>query len=151
MENRKITENIIIENARLMFRNFSGNESAYNRAGDRNFCVVIDDPQTASKLKADGWNIKTLPSRDDDEEPTNYIRVRVKFDPIPPHIYLVTEKNKTLLDETTVGSLDYVEIKNADVIIRPYNWTAAGNSGVSAYVKTMYVTIEEDVFAHKYE
>lgn len=142
---------LAIENARIIFRNFSGKETQYNRAGDRNFCVVLDDLPLIEGLAADGWNVKTLEANDKRDEAFSFLRVKVNFGNRPPKIYSVTRGNKpVLLDEETVGELDYADIKYADVEINPHYWEVGGKSGISAYVKSMYVVLEEDRFASKY-
>lgn len=146
-------ETRIIEDARLMFKNFSGAESEYNAAGDRNFCVVLD-PDDAEDMKAAGWNVKELPPRPGYEEDgsTFYIKVKLsyRFEERAPLIVRLNGRHRVNLTEKTVSSLDWDEIEHVDLEIRPYNWEKGSRKGVTAYLKSMYVRVKEDRLAEKY-
>ena len=144
-------ENLIIENAKIIFKNFSGEATQYNRAGARNFCVIIDDKDQAAKLIEDGWNLKLMKPRDPDETPDYYLQVTVSYTNVPPQVYQVTSKSKVLLSEETIGGLDYADIDTVDLVINPYHWEVNGKTGIKAYLGTGYFTIREDAFAAKYE
>lgn len=146
----KQIDDLIIENAKIIFRNFSGKQTEYNRAGNRNFCVILEDPEIAQQLAKDKWNVKILAGREEGEEARYYLPVQASYDNYPPKIVLVTQRNKTILDEESLSTLDFAEINNVDIIIRPYSWEANGRTGIKAYVKSMWVTIEEDYFEAKY-
>lgn len=145
-----VKDNLVMENVRIMFKNFSGKEDKFNREGNRNFCVMIDDIHEAQRLEDIGWNIKYLRPMEEGLDPQAYLQVAVNYKNIEPNIYMVTNQNKVRLSEATVGNLDSADIKNVDLIVSPYNWEVNDKSGVKAYCKTMYVTIDEDVFADKY-
>ena len=142
---------VLMEGVRIVFRNFAGKEDQYNREGDRNFAVLLDE-ETAKAMSEDGWNIKWLKPREDDEgeEEQAYLPVSLRFDVFPPNVTLVTSGSRTKLDESTIEMLDFADITNVDLIVRPYTWQVNAKTGIKAYVKTMFVTIDEDELVKKY-
>lgn len=144
-----VKNTIMIENAHIFSRNFSGAKGEYNNEGNKNFCVFLD-PQAAERLKEDGWNIRALRPKDEDTEPQPFIQVSVSYTNIPPKVLLISSRGKTILDEESIKTLDFAEIKQADLVISPYNWDVRGQKGVKAYLKSLYVTIVEDELDLKY-
>jgi hypothetical protein len=142
---------VLMEGVRIIFRNFAGKEGQYNREGDRNFAVLLDDA-VANAMAEDNWNIKWLKPREEeeDEQPQAYLQVSVNFKGRPPRIVLITSRGRTNLMEDQVEMLDWADIQNVDMIVRPYEWTVNGRSGVKAYLQSIYVTIEEDALEKKY-
>ena len=139
-----------MDDARIIYRNFSGAESKFNRKGDRNFAVVIDDQQLAEDLRNDGWNIKIRPPRDIDDEPFMYLPVKIKFNDRGPNVYLVTGDRMNRLDEDSIDCLDNVDTLEVDLDVRPYDWEINGKEGRTAYLQSIKVTQRVDRFAAEY-
>lgn len=174
MTDYKVNKMRNLEGVRIGFRNFAGKEGKFNPAGRRNFCVFLNEEVEVSEdfpgekritgrgaetrfyaplsevLALEGWNVRWLEPKNPDDDKQAYLSVAVSYSKNPPKILLITGKNKTLLDEDTVNILDWADIENVDLVIRPYNWEVQGKIGVKAYLKSMYVTIAQDEFESKY-
>lgn len=143
-----------LEGVRIGFRNFEGREGPYNKAGERSFAVFLDR-QTAEAMADEGWNVKFPKVNDnkiDPDEPERdpYVQVSVGFEYYPANVFLISGDQPSRLGEDEVAMLDWAEIENVDVVLRPYEWSVNGNSGIKAYLKSGYFTIVADKFAAKY-
>lgn len=136
-----------IDDARIVYRNFSGTGSKFNREGDRNFAVVIPDQDIADELVNRGWNVKIKPPRDEDDTPFMFLPVKIKFNERGPKVYLQSGDKTIELDEESVDCLDDVDILGVDLDIRPYDWEVNGKQGRTAYLQSIHVVQEIDRFA----
>lgn len=157
-----------IDDARIVYRNFSGIGSKFNREGDRNFAVVIPDRNLdevelrelgygrdeeialVDVLINEGWNVKIKPPRDEDDSPFMYIPVKIKFNDRGPGVYLKSDRKMIRLSEETIDCLDNIDIMSVDLDIRPYDWDVNGKNGRTAYLQSIHVTQEVDRFAARY-
>lgn len=145
---------VTMRDVRIIFRNFRGEEGKFNQKGTRNFGVILP-PDIAEAMASDGWNVKNLQPREEDAEegelPTPWLPVEAAYDKgRPPTVVLITDHGRTNLSEQTIENLDWVDIIKVDLIVNPYTWDVNGKSGVKAYLKSMYVTIEEDELEREY-
>lgn len=136
-----------IDDAHIIYRNFSGVGGKFNREGDRNFAIVIPDQEAADALIKEGWNVKIKPPREDGDSPFMYLPVKVKFNERGPACYLATGSRMNKLDEDSVSCLDDVDILSVDLDVRPYDWVVNGKEGRTAYLQSIKVTQQIDRFA----
>lgn len=136
-----------IDDARIVYRNFSGTGSKFNREGDRNFAVVIPDQDVVDELVNRGWNVKIKPPRDEDDTPFMFLPVKIKFNERGPKVYLQSGDKTVELDEESIDCLDDVDILSVDLDIRPYDWEVNGKQGRTAYLQSIHVVQEIDRFA----
>lgn len=139
-----------IEDARIIYRNFSGAASKFNREGDRNFAVIIPNQELADELIEAGWTVKIKPPRDEFEDPFIFLPVKVKFNGRGPAAYVESGGSVTRLNEDTIDMLDDIDIASVDMDLRPFDWEVGGKTGRSAYLHAINVVQNIDRFGARY-
>lgn len=147
---------LFFEDAQIIFQNFSGRETGYNgqiynREGDRNFCIIIDDPEDAQKLADLGWHVKyRAGSGRDPQDPGQYrLKVNVNYGGRTKPTVIKHDGERAIeLTEETVGSLDGDDIEFVHCSINP--WKLRDGTGYSAYLDTLHAIVKGDPFQHKF-
>ena len=139
-----------IEDSRIIYRNFAGVGSKFNREGDRNFAVIIPDEETKDLLIENGWNVKIKPPRDEYEDPFMFLPVKIKFNNRGPGVYVRSVDKITRLSEETVDMVDEIDIASVDMDLRPYDWEVNGKTGRTAYLQSIEITQNVDRFGARY-
>lgn len=150
----RVENTIRIDDAKIIIRNFEGKETKFNPPGRRNFGVIIPTIEQAVAMQGDGWNVKWLEPRPDAEEGTErvpWLPVDIDYQKYrPPHIVVITSKNRRNIGEDEVETLQWANLVLVDMIIRPYTWDPE-HGKIKAYLQTMFATIELDELQQKYE
>lgn len=157
MANISRPNDLQIENARLIYRNFKGEESRYNAKGNRNFCVRLTNEQAHALANA-GWNVKFPKQPEDGKyEREPFLMVTVKYGRIQdlwPQVYVKPSKvaEPVKYTEEMIGELDSVDFDRVDLIIRPRIWTDdySGETHIKAYLNRMYATMSRDNFYDRF-
>lgn len=153
----KRDDSVTIRETEFIFRtNFRGEVSEYNRNGNKEFNIVLD-PDLASAMKKDGWNVKKTKVREEGDTPISYLPVRVNFDSFyPPRVWLVNADTgaRTMLDNDTIGQLDYLskdEITKVNIVVNPSHYDNHVGKGIKAYCQSMMVYFLPDPFEAEYQ
>lgn len=145
-----LASSYVFENTKFKFKpNFSGKEGPYNAEGEMDFTIPLDE-ETALTMLAEGWNVKTYMAQGEDMSEVYYLQVKVSFKNYPPRIVVITAKGRTAIPEELCRMIDWIDVKYIDVVIRGSRWSVGGKSGVKAYLKTLYVIVNEDALDLKY-
>lgn len=139
---------------KIINRNFAGNPTEYNPTGRRQFTVRLPG-DIAAAMAADGWNVKVREAEDGSS--SGYLTVdATSNDKFKPAIVQVVKQSngkyrKQYWPEANLAELDSAQLKNVKLRVRPYHYTAAGRSGIKAYLSTMYFEMVADPFDAEYD
>ena len=148
------TGKLVIEDVigkQIIYRNFDGvPRGKYDKEGEKYFNVVLDDIDFAKQLRDDGWTVTIKEPNEEYAKPFAHMKVKVRYDNLPPIIHLIAGDSNVVLDEEAAAMLTHAEIVKADMVINPSSYINPSRTGIAAYLRSMYVEIENDPLEAKY-
>lgn len=148
-----IRDNDMLEftDAIIAFKDFDAVDS------NPSFTIAILDPEMADALVARGYNVKITPKNDDSGENWMNFKVYFKFREfedrnggypyITPEIVLMDGDAPILITPANVKILQDISIQSVDFDAVPHDWTKAGRSGRSCYMRRMRVYAKTNRFS----
>lgn len=145
-------ENVELPDANVKwgFSHFDGRADTFNDEGDHNFTLILPE-ETALELDRIGWNIKKMDPYEEGDPPEYLFKIKISYKYEAPMIYLIKGERKFRADEKDLRDIKRTTVEQLDVIVTPSRWVNGQRSGISAYVKEMYVKISQSRFAREYE
>jgi len=135
-----------LDDCSIIFKNFSGKAGMYNKEGDKNFCIKVDEElisqlENCKNKDGKGWNVKLYTPKPDDKfkdkdlTPFHYLKVKIGNGNIPVQIEI--DGVTSVCQDIT--SLDGLHIDHADVDLSAYDGIVNGAPFRAAYLKGMKV------------
>ncbi|MBO7450448.1 MAG: hypothetical protein J6U54_08760 [Clostridiales bacterium] len=139
----------IINGVPVKYHNFAGVKTDYNREGDVNFEIIIDE-ETALNMMEDGWYIKI---NEDDLGRKEY-RIKIRLGEFgDPQVFIIGDDGKAIpFNRGQWKRIDRMTISYVDVEFHQSRKTFMhdGHEYYSAYADNLFVNIVENSLYKKY-
>lgn len=146
----KPRETVTFRDTAIIFKNFAGEAKKFNAEGVRNFSIMLGEAD-ALEMEKQGWNVKPLKRREEDDQQLYHLKVAVNFANRPPRCWLISSGGRTMIGEGLIGMFDQLEFTRIDLVISAYDWQLdTGASGRKAYLQSMFATMYEDELEKEY-
>ena len=140
-----------VENAVIVYQNFSGSPTKFNPVGGKRTFGLVLDEEMAYILKSEGWNIKYREPREEGDDPLIFTEIVVNMESkYPPKVAVYSrfgnKRSVNNLDAETINQLDEIDIESIDLIIHPYEHGRSTTTTVKGYAKVIRVIQAPDAY-----
>lgn len=137
-----------VKGADIIFRNFSGGPDVYSKGKDAGvyFHMKITDASVADELMRDGWNVKLMKKRHDDDPDEWHVKMNINFNSrVKPIVQSQTFGKNGLTRETpeSIGDFDQVSIKYVNMECADWEYEPGKKS---VYVNKMKIVANPSIF-----